>query len=284
MLIISRAAFLSKAVVTSIWAGLRRSMLQSVTDFGEQDENTESLSDTQFELPIIPKETQIERLVAAYPDQHLMPASDGIIWPDGTRMYIGEPRSLPFSRILNDPELGDQLRVPYPKGKSYPVPDRPNGDPGRIRYTPFFQKMYGDSLSAVARQLVRVEWPPGGPAAHVWITRVNGIDQRLRAIGSAVAKLPAAEQVAARRLGGTFNWRPVAGTSRFSPHSFGIAIDLDPKLGDYWRWARHHEQINYRNRVSKEIVDIFESYGFIWGGKWFHFDTMHFEYRPELLM
>jgi hypothetical protein len=21
----------------------------------------------------------------------------------------------------------------------------------------------------------------------------------------------------------------------------------------------------------------------IWGGKWGHFDTMHFEYRPELL-
>jgi len=22
---------------------------------------------------------------------------------------------------------------------------------------------------------------------------------------------------------------------------------------------------------------------FIWGGRWYHFDTMHFEYRPELL-
>mgnify|MGYP002637708491 CR=1 FL=1 len=25
------------------------------------------------------------------------------------------------------------------------------------------------------------------------------------------------------------------------------------------------------------------SNGFIWGGRWFHYDTMHFEYRPELL-
>jgi D-alanyl-D-alanine carboxypeptidase len=25
------------------------------------------------------------------------------------------------------------------------------------------------------------------------------------------------------------------------------------------------------------------SYGFIWGGKWYHYDTMHFEYRPELM-
>ncbi|MEJ2663631.1 MAG: M15 family metallopeptidase, partial [Spirochaetia bacterium] len=28
----------------------------------------------------------------------------------------------------------------------------------------------------------------------------------------------------------------------------------------------------------------FEKYGFIWGGKWYHYDTMHFEYRPELLV
>ena len=30
-------------------------------------------------------------------------------------------------------------------------------------------------------------------------------------------------------------------------------------------------------------VDAFEAEGFIWGGRWLHYDTMHFEYRPELL-
>jgi hypothetical protein len=29
-------------------------------------------------------------------------------------------------------------------------------------------------------------------------------------------------------------------------------------------------------------IKAFESFGFIWGGKWFRFDTMHFEYRPEI--
>ena len=28
---------------------------------------------------------------------------------------------------------------------------------------------------------------------------------------------------------------------------------------------------------------IFEKHGFIWGGRWYHYDTMHFEYRPELV-
>jgi hypothetical protein len=30
-------------------------------------------------------------------------------------------------------------------------------------------------------------------------------------------------------------------------------------------------------------VRVFEKHGFIWGGAWYHYDTMHFEYRPELL-
>ena len=38
-----------------------------------------------------------------------------------------------------------------------------------------------------------------------------------------------------------------------------------------------------RDRYPQEIVEIFEKHGFIWGGKWSHFDLMHFEYRPELL-
>jgi hypothetical protein len=35
--------------------------------------------------------------------------------------------------------------------------------------------------------------------------------------------------------------------------------------------------------MPREIVDAFERHGFIWGGRWYHYDTMHFEYRPELL-
>nr|WP_310556777.1 M15 family metallopeptidase [Flavobacterium sp.] len=35
--------------------------------------------------------------------------------------------------------------------------------------------------------------------------------------------------------------------------------------------------------MPQKIVAIFEKYGFIWGGNWTHYDTMHFEYRPELI-
>ncbi len=65
-------------------------------------------------------------------------------------------------------------------------------------------------------------------------------------------------------------------------HAYGVAIDINVALSDYWRWSGG-EGAPYRNRIPFEIVEIFERHGFIWGGKWGHFDTMHFEYRPELM-
>jgi len=78
----------------------------------------------------------------------------------------------------------------------------------------------------------------------------------------------------------------IAGTTRRSAHGYGIAIDIATTDADYWRWPRVRSDRSpppWRNRIPQEIVDVFERNGFIWGGKWSHFDTMHFEYRPELL-
>lgn len=91
-----------------------------------------------------------------------------------------------------------------------------------------------------------------------------------------------------------YNWRPIAGTRSRSYHSYGIAIDLVPRsyggLHVYWRWALSDEPewyslpYNRRWMVPEPIVRAFEDQGFIWGGKWLFFDTIHFEYRPELLI
>jgi hypothetical protein len=91
-----------------------------------------------------------------------------------------------------------------------------------------------------------------------------------------------------------YNWRPIAGTRSRSYHSYGIAVDLVPKsyrgLHVYWRWAMPQEKEWYslpydrRWMVPQPVVKAFEEEGFIWGGKWFFFDTIHFEYRPEILV
>ena len=91
-----------------------------------------------------------------------------------------------------------------------------------------------------------------------------------------------------------YNWREIAGTRSRSYHSYGIAVDLAPKSfggrHTYWRWALPHVEewyaIPYERRwmVPQQIVRVFEEHGFVWGGKWFYFDTMHFEYRPEIFI
>ena len=86
----------------------------------------------------------------------------------------------------------------------------------------------------------------------------------------------------------SFNWRPVRGANRMSAHSYGIAIDICVDYSDYWRWSNSEkeelDEIEYQNRIPEEIIQVFERHGFISGARWYHYDTMHFEFRPELLV
>jgi hypothetical protein len=91
-----------------------------------------------------------------------------------------------------------------------------------------------------------------------------------------------------------WNWRSIAATQSRSFHAYGAAIDILPKtLGGketYWLWAARRKSewwaISYSQRYHppEAVIKAFEANGFIWGGKWLFFDTMHFEYRPEILM
>jgi hypothetical protein len=91
-----------------------------------------------------------------------------------------------------------------------------------------------------------------------------------------------------------WNWRSIAATQSRSFHAYGTALDLIPKsqggLETYWLWtARTNPEwwtVPYSRRLHppEEVVRAFESFGFIWGGKWPAYDTMHFEYRPEILI
>jgi hypothetical protein len=86
--------------------------------------------------------------------------------------------------------------------------------------------------------------------------------------------------------GGGYNWRTIAGTSQISSHSFGSAFDIRPDFNYYWRahMKENGGHLIYRSNTPLPIVALFEKYGFIWGGRWYHYDSMHFEYRPELLL
>jgi hypothetical protein len=91
-----------------------------------------------------------------------------------------------------------------------------------------------------------------------------------------------------------WNWRSIADTQSRSFHAYGAAIDILPKsLGGketYWLWAARKKpdwwnvSYNARFHPPEAVIKAFEASGFIWGGKWLFFDTMHFEYRPEILL
>ncbi len=226
----------------------------------------------------------VDALLHAYPDS--LAGFDGtdLIWRDGTHMPvgIGRPERSPEEQ-LRDGSILDQLRLPYPAGAA--LLPAPEDDPGRVRNRAFFAKMYGDCWTgAVAPKLARVVWLPRTWGHTVSITTVNGVDRRLAAISRELDDLPAEDKKYLYPLGGSYVCRTVADTGQPSQHAAGAAIDINPAYSDYWLWRRPRGHVPvYANRIPQEIVTIFERHGFIWGGRWAHFDTMHFEYRPELL-
>jgi hypothetical protein len=116
------------------------------------------------------------------------------------------------------------------------------------------------------------------------VTKVNGVNKALEAVRDELVSRTDLRKFLTPSAG-VFNWRKVAGQANLSVHSFGAAVDLNTKFADYWVWSggKPGRVPVYKNKFPMEIVEIFEKHGFIWGGRWYHYDTMHFEYRPELL-
>ena len=194
---------------------------------------------------------------------------------NGKSFIYDDGKKKSFNQLLNSPDIEDMFRFNYPHRRVSSMPF--NVDPGRVRFEPLFKELYGHSAAEVKRNLVRIPWFGG----DILVTRANGVARALSAVRSELNALPAKYKKYLHPIGGTFKWRHIAGTNRLSVHSFGAAIDINVKYSAYWRWSKGGYR--YQNKIPYEIVRIFERHGFIWGGKWYHYDTMHFEYRPEIL-
>ncbi len=138
---------------------------------------------------------------------------------------------------------------------------------------------------------------------------VTFLDHRMFVNDALRAPLAAVEkdlEVAARRDADVAEWveeidvtysfvtRDVAASGTPSYHAWGLAFDLVPASYEgrhvYWRWSRAMDRQGWQSIPLDErwspppaAVEIFERHGFVWGGKWGYFDTIHFEYRPEIL-
>ncbi len=233
----------------------------------------------------------LECLVQAYP-AFVTRAEGGVKLADGRVLHAADTTVLPdvaamsrveYEKMLERGSLMLQLQTGVLYDTTY-LGTRRNWDPGRLRNEALFAMMYGASAAQVRAKLTTITWMPGVFDHRVQITSVNDVHKKLEAVSRELAALPKRFHAYCGPIGGTFNYRAVRGSTRRSAHAYGIAIDLNTKYSDYWLWKGGKTgEVRYANRLPLEIVRVFEKHGFIWGGRWYHYDTMHFEYRPEML-
>jgi hypothetical protein len=77
-------------------------------------------------------------------------------------------------------------------------------------------------------------------------------------------------QGAVKTYAGCYNYRPKRNGSKPSTHSWGIAIDLNARSNG----------MGTAGDMDPALVALFESHGFVWGGRWSgkSKDPMHFQY------
>lgn len=217
-------------------------------------------------------------LLEAYPDCIKEIKDNFVVMVSGDKLVYDDGKQKDFMGRLDDSDIEDMFYDVY----SLPDPKPAfQFDPGRSRSEALFKAMYGSSAEEVRKKLVDVEWI----GERVKFISVNGAADSLRAVARELTGYP--ELRPYLKSSGTFYWRPVRGAKRMSAHSYGIAFDIGVDKSDYWLWKSgsndENKPVEYANRIPREIVEIFQKHGFIWGGAWYHYDTMHFEFRPELL-
>ncbi len=223
-----------------------------------------------------------DKLIKAYPEHLVACENNAIVWRNGERQLYDDGKQKTFEQLLAQADIEDMFAFPYPVGVNSYNPPALNVDAGRIRNEEFFKRMYGATKSDVQDHLTTIKWLPKSDGETLKIQKTNDVAIKLEQVSKELDELPAELKKYVINTSGTFNWRVISGTDRLSNHSFAVAIDINTKYADYWQWAKGAYQ--YKNSIPHQIVEIFEKHGFIWGGKWYHYDTMHFEYRPELLI
>jgi FMN phosphatase YigB (HAD superfamily) len=150
----------------------------------------------------------------------------------------------------------------------------------------------GDDRKTVYARQVRIDFLGRGVTAHeICAAALQKVSAEILAAAKGSQEVKAFLDT--MESAGAYNWRDIRGQKEMSRHSFGIAIDILPKgwqkKSVYWQWDMEKgldwAVLPHAKRWSppEEVVKIFEANGFIWGGKWLVYDTMHFEYHPELL-
>ncbi|MFM7723940.1 MAG: M15 family metallopeptidase, partial [Bacteroidota bacterium] len=218
----------------------------------------------------------------AYPSTVKEIKENQMVFQSGKTLLYDDHKAKSAQELLDNPDIEDQLHYAYNRGES-----RYNTDAGRIRNDAFFKELYGKTAKDVQANLTSVIWCPTLVHQKIQFSTINGANLALEKVSAELDQHPEWKAYLTN-IGGTFNWRLISGTQRLSAHAFGITIDINTSYTNYWQWdcdcKNEDAPLGYKNRIPMGIVEVFEKHGFIWGGRWKHYDTMHFEYRPEFFV
>jgi len=196
----------------------------------------------------------------------------------------------PYNMNGRSPELYSEEKIKILRTKNQPDKKKkviPGVEGG------LYKELYGITTKKSAKkQLVEVKLSGHYIKVHRKVAdKIKSIDLKIKQL----AKTDSEVNAFLKSIGSVqaFNWRNIAGTHRKSNHSYGIAIDILPKKYHkktlYWLWEQQKNEDWMLLPQSSlwtppdPVIKIFLAEGFIWGGHWDRYDTMHFEYRPELI-
>ena len=224
-------------------------------------------------------------LMLAYPQQiqTIRRGDDGLIYAgmqSGDEILYDDMKEKNFDGQLASADLQDMMAEGYPLNAIDALMED-NCDPGRIRCYAFFHAIYGNTKYDIEQHLTNTNLISG--SYPVAANAAPALENAMKQLADFVREDPSAYGDVFP-LNGTYNYRFIAGTTQLSPHAFGIAIDFCSRPGDYWRWATAEQGQSRLDDYPEDVVQIMEDSGFIWGGKWAHFDFLHYEYRPELIL
>lgn len=236
-----------------------------------------------FDQYEIIRKRDILSIFIAYPDyiSNIEKSESGdvfVVLKSGKKVLYDDKRNKSHEEKLINPDIQDMLEQIYPLHDISKLSEV-NFDPGRGRCYKILEEVYGSTRDKVEKNLTSSK---GGQfnkenkaaeSLNKVLIEVNSASKNNSKIGGFVYP-----------INGTYNYRTISGTGRLSPHAFGIAIDIKSHPHDYWKWNNRANGEKRMLSYPRELIEIFERNNFVWGGKWGHFDILHFEYRPEIII
>ena len=225
-------------------------------------------------------------LMIAYPEYiKNIEKNNGYVYlnmKSGKKICYDDKKIKSVQEKLINPDLQDTLDQIYPLSTIKNIMGS-DLDPGRYRCYGLLSEVYGTSKQVIEKNLTKVNIIYN----NYQFNKSNNASTSLQKVMMELSPLLKMDSNIRKCLlpcSGTFNYRVISGTNRLSPHSYGIAIDLASDKRDYWKWSTTEAGEKRLTSYSDELVKVFEKNNFVWGGKWSHFDILHFEYRPEIIL